>query len=175
MYLKQLGYASRPLELTTLDYPTINDYTLELGGNPLAIITKRTDTPNTYEYLFTGVSLQLWTYYSMALYQYTWGLTDIRKSEFEVRVEADEVDKDYLKVLPIADPRNNELRPVVTASKGSENEPTETAVLEDTKESSTTSEQKMVEVQASKTKLEGWNSVLLKQSQDQDGNNDDLV
>ena len=102
MYLKQLGYASRPLELTTLDYPTINDYTLELGGNPISIITTRTSTPNTYEYLFTGVSLQLWTYYSMALYQYTWGLTDIRKSEFEVRVEADEVDKSYLKVLPIA-------------------------------------------------------------------------
>lgn len=110
MYLKQLGYTSRPLELATLDYPTIDDYELELGGNPIAIVTARAGSAkNTQEYEFTGVSLQLWTYYSMALYQYTWGLTDIQKSEFEVRVEADEVPKDYLQTTPIADPKNSEL------------------------------------------------------------------
>jgi len=56
----------------------------------------------------------------MALYQYTWGLTDIRKSEFEIRVEADEVDKSFLQVMPIADAKQSELtpRPIVAASNG---------------------------------------------------------
>jgi hypothetical protein len=91
LYLKHMGFASRPASLAALPFPTIAHYDMEFGGNPFAQLTK-----TKFEYTFTGISDQYWSLYTMALYQHTWGLTDMRKSEYEIMVQADAISKaDY--------------------------------------------------------------------------------
>ena len=81
---------------------------MEFGGNPFAMLTK-----TKFEYTFTGVSSQYWSLYTMALYQHTWGLTDMRKSEYEIMVQADAISKaDY-----DSDRQGSSSRPVVSSSR----------------------------------------------------------
>ena len=42
-----------------------------------------------FEFTFDGVSNDNWSYYTMAIYEHNWGLTEVRKSEYQIRVEAD--------------------------------------------------------------------------------------
>lgn len=108
LYLKQLGFAARPASLAALPFPSIVDYQMEFGGNPFALLTK-----TKFEYTFTGVSSQYWSLYTMALYQHTWGLTDMRKSEYEIMVQADAISKaDY-----DSDRQGSSSRPVVSSSR----------------------------------------------------------
>ena len=53
---------------------------MEFGGNPLEMLMKN----GKIKFSFTVVSTQYYSYYSIALYDHTWGLSSI---------EADEVDK----------------------------------------------------------------------------------
>ena len=108
LYLKQLGFASRPASLAALPFPSIVDYQMEFGGNPFALLTK-----TKFEYTFTGVSSQYWSLYTMALYQHTWGLTDMRKSEYEIMVQADAISKAEYD----SERQGSNSRPVVSSSR----------------------------------------------------------
>lgn len=108
LYLKQQGFGSRPASLAALPFPSIVDYQMEFGGNPFAMLTK-----TKFEYTFTGVSSQYWSLYTMALYQHTWGLTDMRKSEYEIMVEADVISEAEYD----SDRQGTSSRPLVSASR----------------------------------------------------------
>lgn len=40
-------------------------------------------------YTFTGQAKEKYVYYTMAIYQHTWGLTNFRKSAYQVKVVTD--------------------------------------------------------------------------------------
>ena len=88
LYLKKQEFATQPGELSTLKYPTLIDYDLAFGENPFSQLQQ-----NTFTYEFKGIAQDQWVYYSLAVYQQNWGLTDHRKSEYQIRIEADMVDK----------------------------------------------------------------------------------
>jgi len=77
MYLKKLELQNRPTELTSLSFPNIIYYDMVLGGEPLKQVHE-----SIFEYSFTNVSSQEWTFYTLAMYQNNWGMTDHRKAEY---------------------------------------------------------------------------------------------
>jgi len=94
VYLKHQERPSQPGELVeiftstdtnavaTFQYPTIVSYDegLNFGQNPFG--DQGTLNKHKFEYTFSGVSTMDWSYYTLAVYEHNWGLTEVRKSEF---------------------------------------------------------------------------------------------
>lgn len=77
IYLKKLELDEIPTELTSLSYPNIVYHDIALGTNPFAQLHE-----THFDFSFTNVSNKEHTYYTVALFQNNWGLTDYRKSEY---------------------------------------------------------------------------------------------
>lgn len=41
--------------------------------------------------MFEDGTAKAWAYYTMAIYEHNWGLIDIRKSEYQIRIIADKI------------------------------------------------------------------------------------
>ena len=67
-----------------MKYPNLVNYDIAFGENPFYQLNSR-----TFEYSFTGAASQKFVYYTMAVYQHTWGLTPHTKSSYQIRVIAD--------------------------------------------------------------------------------------
>ena len=63
--------------LDGLGFPNINDYDRAFGENPFEQLHK-----HRFEYTFRDFTTKEYAYYTLAVYQQNWGLTDFRKSEF---------------------------------------------------------------------------------------------
>ena len=87
IYIKKIELAQQPTELSSLTFPNIADYFKSFGEDPLSQVYS-----SEFEYTFTNFSSQLYTYYTMAIYENNWGLTEQRKSEYQIKVEADVID-----------------------------------------------------------------------------------
>ena len=62
-----------------LPLPSINDYDLAFGENILTQINT-----SRFEYTFYNNSKVSWAFWTMAIYQNNWGLSDSRKSEYQI-------------------------------------------------------------------------------------------
>lgn len=69
-----------------MTYPTLQNYQASFGQNPFDQLNQR-----NFEYIFEGGSTKAWSYYTMAIYENNWGLTDNRKSEYQIRVIVDKI------------------------------------------------------------------------------------
>jgi hypothetical protein len=87
VYLKKIEMNAQPTELSQLTFPTIEDYFMAFGEDPFGQLYA-----SDFEFNFYNYSSELYTYYTMAIYSNNWGLTEQRKSEYQIKVEADVVD-----------------------------------------------------------------------------------
>ena len=67
-----------------MDYPSNVEYDMVLGDNPYDQLHL-----THFEYTFEGTSTAPWAFWTVAVYQHNWGLTDQRKSEYQISVSAD--------------------------------------------------------------------------------------
>lgn len=74
--------SSKPNDFRTLTYPTIKSFTNKFGDNFSDIINKKNLT-----FVLTGAETSLYTYYTMALYAFSYGMTDRRKAEFKIHLD----------------------------------------------------------------------------------------
>ena len=88
VYLKKVSETSEQVtKLHELNYPSIIDYQIALGQNPFTSLGK-----SKFEKTFFGSASQKFTYYTMAVYQYNWGLTNELKSEYQIRIKTEVAD-----------------------------------------------------------------------------------
>lgn len=71
VYLKKTTRINPPAYLGALDFPTPNDYLYFFGDQPSEQLGK-----TRFEYEFTNSSSGPWVFYTLAVYQHNWGLTD---------------------------------------------------------------------------------------------------
>lgn len=88
IYLKKVGLNKQATSFSSFSFPTFLNKDVALGQNPYTIINQ-----TRFVFNFTGSTTDPWTYYTMVIYQNTWGLTDQKKSEFSLRINTDDVDK----------------------------------------------------------------------------------
>jgi len=69
-----------------LDYPSIVDFDEQFGTDPIVAIQS-----NKASYKLETISAQKYNYYTIAVYQNTYGLTDRRKPEFKLTMRSYEV------------------------------------------------------------------------------------
>lgn len=86
LYLKKVEQSSAAGDLRALKFPSAQrgGSDQSFGENPFYQLNAK-----TFAYTFVAAATQEWTYYTMAVYQHTWGLTAQRKSEYQIRVAAD--------------------------------------------------------------------------------------
>jgi len=85
VFLKKIDLATPPVvDMAGLIYPSLVDYDLVFGENPFSQLQQ-----TRFEFEIEGTSTEHWSYYTIAVYQHNWGLTDIRKSEYQIRVEVE--------------------------------------------------------------------------------------
>ena len=91
IYLKKIekDEAANPSQL---DYPSIVDFDLKFGDNFSTLVGE-----DTVEYTVLTKSQLKHTYYTMAIYQNSYGMTDKRKPEFKLSVTTVE----YLPAPPV--------------------------------------------------------------------------
>lgn len=77
---------TQPDQLASLNFPTLNDYDVAFGEDPYPQLHS-----NTFEYTWHNNSERLYTYYTLAVYQNNWQLSDYRKAEYQIKAEADVV------------------------------------------------------------------------------------
>jgi len=87
LYVRRLELQNEPRDLSSLDFPNIAEYEKKFGENPNDVLHK-----TKFEYSFKDVSTTEYAFQTIALYQQNWGLTDIRKSEFQISISIDIVD-----------------------------------------------------------------------------------
>merc|ERR1711862_793948 len=80
-YLKKIELQDVPSNFENLDYPSIVDYDLKFGYNFSYQLYNDKAT-----YTFTGTTSLPKTYYTMAVYSHTYGMTDLRKPDFKLTV-----------------------------------------------------------------------------------------
>jgi hypothetical protein len=73
-------------DLQDLDYPSRADYDMAFGENPYEQLG---ETVQIYE--FYGSTTAHYPYYTMAIYQENWGMTDELKSDYQILVSVDVV------------------------------------------------------------------------------------
>jgi len=73
--------------LADLEFPTLDDFDVSFGENPFPQLNS-----NTFEYTWHNESTRVYTYYTVAVYQNNWQLSNYRKAEYQIKVEADLVD-----------------------------------------------------------------------------------
>jgi hypothetical protein len=91
VYLNRTGYEKNAVnEFSSLKYPSVQSHLLGFLSNPI----KDVDA-GLKSYLFTyyGKSESKYTYYTCAIYQQNWGLTNLLKAEYQLRIETDIVTK----------------------------------------------------------------------------------
>jgi hypothetical protein len=86
LYIQKQQRYSAPASLAALEFPSIVDYWEVFGANPYPQLHE-----THFEYEFTNVSTVPWVFYTVAIYQHNWGLTDRRKSEYQIRVAVDRI------------------------------------------------------------------------------------
>jgi hypothetical protein len=88
VYIKKQERYNAPASLAEMEFPSVNDYLHFFGDDPYSQIHS-----THFEYEFTNISSAPWVFITMAVYQHNWGLTDQRKSEYQIRVFTDMVDQ----------------------------------------------------------------------------------
>jgi hypothetical protein len=83
LYLKKQGLEEEPEDEETMEYPTLNNFDEAFGTNPAELIYKKKMT-----YTTETVSEADFNYFTMAIYQNSYGMTDRRKPEFKLTVKA---------------------------------------------------------------------------------------
>ena len=73
--------------MSALDFPNIAEYEKKFGENPNSVLHQ-----TKFEYSFKDVSTTEYAFQTIALYQQNWGLTDIRKSEFQISISIEIID-----------------------------------------------------------------------------------
>lgn len=83
VYLKKVEQRSAAADLNALTFPSVKSGTFDksFGENPFSQLGA-----NVFSYSFVAAATQEWTYYTVAVYQHTWGLTPQRKSEYQIRI-----------------------------------------------------------------------------------------
>lgn len=84
VYLNKIEMNTQPTELSQLTFPTIQNYYMAFGEDPFGQLYS-----NDFEFSFSNFSSEIYTYYTVAIYSNNWGLTNQRKSEYQIKVEAD--------------------------------------------------------------------------------------
>lgn len=84
MFLNLVQFGSEPSDYATLKYPNLVDHDLAFGENPFYQLNS-----NQFVYSFAGTASDKYVYYTMAVYQHNWGLTNFKKSAYQIRVTAD--------------------------------------------------------------------------------------
>ena len=77
VFLKKIDMQSKPVDFTSMQFPTIIDYDLVFGENPYQVLSKQ-----DFDFAFRAQSTETHSYYTMAVFEHNWGLTDDRKSEY---------------------------------------------------------------------------------------------
>ena len=87
VYLNRTGYDSNAVnEFSKLKFPSLQEYLLGFVSQPVNDV----DTgASSYKYTFYGKSESKYTYYTCAIYQNNWGLTNQLKAEYQLRIETD--------------------------------------------------------------------------------------
>lgn len=88
VYMNKVGSEEEPEDLSTLSYPSISEFDMAFGEDPIPQLYN-----NRFVYSWTGESTEHYTYYTIALYQNNWQLTDYKKSEYQVKVDIELIDK----------------------------------------------------------------------------------
>lgn len=84
VFLNKIELSSLTNRIETLKYPNLVNHDIAFGENPFYQLNS-----NTFEYTFTGAASQKFVYYTVAIYQHTWGLTPYTKSAYQIRVISD--------------------------------------------------------------------------------------
>jgi hypothetical protein len=77
IYLKKQELEQQPTQLNQLLFPSIKFYDKVYGQNPFENLNRQ-----NFLFTFPGTSTYDWCYYTMAVYEHNWGLTEVRKSEY---------------------------------------------------------------------------------------------
>ena len=77
---------SKAFSQSTLVYPNFSNYTYILGDN-FAQFAQQSE----FNYTFRDFANTTWTYYTIGVYSFSYGLTDLRKHEFELSLFVDSV------------------------------------------------------------------------------------
>merc|ERR1712070_494112 len=80
IFLNKVERSSEPSTLSQLKYPSLVSHDLAFGENPFYQLQS-----TKFDYKFTGSATEKQVFYTMAIYQHTWGLTSYRKSEYQIR------------------------------------------------------------------------------------------
>lgn len=67
VYLKKMSKTEKPDQLNSLDFPTLVDYDIAFGEDPFPQLNS-----NIFEYSWSNVSTELYSYYTVAIYQNNW-------------------------------------------------------------------------------------------------------
>merc|ERR1712151_108643 len=86
IYLKKIELQGVPDKFESLEYPSIVDYDLKFGDNFSYQLYN-----NRATYKFSGYTREPKTYYTVTVYQNTYGLTDLQKPDFKLTVTTREV------------------------------------------------------------------------------------
>lgn len=90
VFLRKNELQREPSQTTELKFPSLVSYDdglefpLAFGENPFYQLNS-----NKFVYTFTGSATSPYVYYTVAVYQHTWGLTSYRKSAYQASVDAD--------------------------------------------------------------------------------------
>jgi hypothetical protein len=77
IYLKKVSLDTQPDQLADLEFPTLNDFDIAFGEDPFPQLNS-----NTFDYTWRNESTRLFTYYTVAIYQNNWQLSNHRKAEY---------------------------------------------------------------------------------------------
>jgi hypothetical protein len=86
VYAKKNTRLNSPSSLGALDFPTPNNYLYFFGDQPVKQLSK-----TRFEYEFTNSSSGPWVFWTLAVYQHNWGITDMKKAEYQIRISADRI------------------------------------------------------------------------------------
>ena len=87
VFLKKISLDDQPDQLAEMDFPSLNNFDFAFGEDPFPQLHS-----NTFEYEWNNKSDRLYTYYTVAIYQNNWQLSNYRKAEYQIKVEADVIE-----------------------------------------------------------------------------------
>lgn len=87
VYMNRTGYEKNAVnEFSTLKYPSVQSHLLGFQSNPIKDVDAGL---KSYTFTYYGKSESKYTYYTCAIYQQNWGLTNLLKAEYQLRIETD--------------------------------------------------------------------------------------
>lgn len=84
IYLNMIQSSSEATNLASLKFPNLISHDLAFGENPFYQLNSA-----KFVYTFTGQAKERHVYYTMAIYQHTWGLSSYTKSAYQIKVTTD--------------------------------------------------------------------------------------